>query len=159
MPNDDSKGRVKVSFRLERDKDGYPPADWEDLWAEQLSDTTCRLDNVPFFARGVACGDLVRVERSGNRLNFCEVIGTQGHSTLRVIVFDVKLVPNLRDQVARMGCATELSHIDGLLSIDVPPHVDLQPVVEMLARGEADGTWEYEEAALRQGGDGCGPPR
>jgi hypothetical protein len=150
MKSDDSRGMVKVSFRLEPDEDGYPPADWEDLWAEQVSNESYRLDNAPFFAKGVACGDLVRVQRDGRRLNYCEVLETQGHSTLRVIVFDVTLVRELRDRLLEMGCTTELSHVSRLISVDVPPKAALQPIIDMLALGEEEGKWEYEEAALRQ---------
>ena len=151
MPNEGSqRQQVKVSFRLERDKDGYPPADWEDLWAEQVSDDTCRLNNVPFFARGVACGDLVRVEHSRGRLNYRQVVETQGNSTLRVIVFDSEAVPSLRSRLTDLGCSTEQSHVEGLISVDVPKSADLKSVVAMLAQGETEGSWEYEEAALRQ---------
>lgn len=38
---------VKVAFKLPRGDDGYPPVDWENLWAIPLSDGSYRVDNVP----------------------------------------------------------------------------------------------------------------
>ena len=57
-----SENHVKVPFRLEVDEDGRPPASVESLWATDLGDGTVRLDNTPWFVRGVASGDIIRVE-------------------------------------------------------------------------------------------------
>jgi hypothetical protein len=57
-----SDDRVKIHFRLEVDEDGWPPASVESLWAVDLGDGTIRLDNVPWFVRGVASDDIIRVE-------------------------------------------------------------------------------------------------
>ena len=45
---------MKVVFELPRDKDGWPPAASEGLWAIPVSPDVVRLDNTPFFVRGVA---------------------------------------------------------------------------------------------------------
>jgi hypothetical protein len=50
---------VKIGFKLERDKDDYPPADYEWMWANRVSSSTFKIDNIPFFAKGIACGDIV----------------------------------------------------------------------------------------------------
>ncbi|MFI5808801.1 DUF4265 domain-containing protein [Streptomyces sp. NPDC051561] len=57
-----SDEHVKVHFRMEVDEDGWPPASVESLWAVDLGDGTVRLDNTPWFVRGVASDDIVRVE-------------------------------------------------------------------------------------------------
>ncbi|WP_071891296.1 DUF4265 domain-containing protein [Streptomyces venezuelae] len=49
---------MKVHFRLETDGD-WPPASVESLWAFDRGDGTVRLDNTPWFVRGVACGDVL----------------------------------------------------------------------------------------------------
>ena len=72
------------------------------------------------------------------------------HSTLRVILFDERMVADLRTQLRNVGCATELGHVPGLLAVDVPPEVSLQAVRDLLDDGEHAGHWEYEEAAVRQ---------
>lgn len=48
---------VKIHFRMDIDEDGWPPASVESLWAVDLGDGTVRLDNTPWFVRGVASDD------------------------------------------------------------------------------------------------------
>ncbi|WP_353940170.1 DUF4265 domain-containing protein [Streptomyces sp. HUAS MG91] len=53
---------VKIHFRMDVGEDGWPPASVESLWAVDLGDGTVRLDNTPWFVRGVASDDIIRVE-------------------------------------------------------------------------------------------------
>ncbi|WP_406100935.1 DUF4265 domain-containing protein [Streptomyces sp. NBC_01003] len=41
---------------------GWPSASVESLWAIDLGDGTVQLDNTPWFVRGVASDDIIRVE-------------------------------------------------------------------------------------------------
>lgn len=56
-----SDNHVKVHFWMAVDEDGWPPAGVESLWAVVLGDGTVRLDNTPWYVRGVASDDIVRV--------------------------------------------------------------------------------------------------
>ncbi|MDV5143157.1 DUF4265 domain-containing protein [Streptomyces sp. SBC-4] len=47
-------------------EDGWPPASVESLWAVDLGDGTVRLDNTPWFVRGVASGDIIQAELDGD---------------------------------------------------------------------------------------------
>lgn len=58
---------VKVRFALERDEDGWPPAESEGLWAELVESDLYRLDNTPWFVRGVAAGDVVQAHQTRAR--------------------------------------------------------------------------------------------
>jgi len=55
-----------ASYRLEPDDDEYPPVSTEGLWVRSLDSGTVILDNIPFYAKGIAPGDdlEVLVERS-----------------------------------------------------------------------------------------------
>jgi hypothetical protein len=139
---------AKVAFRLVQDEDGYPPADWEHLWAHQVGESLFVLDNIPFFARGVSAGDLVSVQLKAGMNEFREVVQPSGHSTLRVIFFDTTLISELRSKLKELGCETEQSHLPNLVAVDVPPSTDLETVREVLAEGEDSGKWEYEEAVI-----------
>lgn len=149
---------VKVIFDLERDEDGYPPADYEHLWAKPLGDNLYEVDNTPFFVRGVSTADVVVAEPDAdNNLRFKSVKEPSQHTTLRVIVFrevsDARpieeRVRDLRSQLTNLGCSSELSHLPGLIAVDVPPEVPVDLVTDVLAEGEGRDLWEYEEAALR----------
>ena len=59
-PDVDGRQRLKVVFKLEVDDEGWPPAGSERLWAVRVGEDTARLENIPFFVRGYASGDVVR---------------------------------------------------------------------------------------------------
>ncbi|HMS08530.1 MAG TPA: DUF4265 domain-containing protein [Pyrinomonadaceae bacterium] len=141
--------QYKVLFRLEQDEDGYPPNEWESLWATRDIRGFFIIDNIPFFVNGISCGDtVVAIERDG--IYYFESIEKEsGNSVLRVIVFEQKDVSDLRENLRGLGCESEQSHIPQLISIEVPESVSLDDVLAYLDEGESDGRWEYETASLR----------
>lgn len=60
----------------------------------------------------------------------------------------IEKVSELRGRMQALGCSSELSHIQGLFSIDIPPEVALAEVKLILDPGEEQHIWEYEEATL-----------
>src|SRR5579871_3407697 len=115
---------VKVLFRLEKDGDGYPPAEVEALWANPR-DGGYEIDNIPFYAKGIALGDVVAVEKTDDdELEFKNVLHRGGHSTYRVWLRDRR--PDdpqfTRDQLRNLGLLVE-SDLTFLLAVDVPPNV------------------------------------
>ena len=149
MPAWSPSGDEKIAFQLERDEHGYPPADWEHLWAEMLSDGSYEIGNTPFFVRGISIGDVVTAREEDDMLVFQDLVRASGHSTIRVVVADVAEMPSLQEALQALGCAIEMSHLPNLLSVDVPEDVDYAIVRAYLKRGEREGRWEYEEGALR----------
>jgi hypothetical protein len=139
---------AKVFFRLERDEDGYPPVDWESLWAVPLGGGKYRLDNVPFYAKGVSFGDTVAAVVKDEQLVVVELVGFGGHSTVRVIVYDEAMTSEIREELRAIGCSTELSHIASFFSVDVPANVDYEAVVSLLQKHSDAGKIDYEESAI-----------
>jgi hypothetical protein len=138
--------RVKVLFRLEKDEDGYPPVEVESLWGIVRPDGV-ELDNTPFFARGVALGDIVNVRKaSDGALEFESVAQRGGHSTYRILV--LKKHPEdprhtMEELIAR-GLSVEEDA--GLLAVDIPPEVPLDSIRSYLFEGINSGRWEVDEA-------------
>jgi hypothetical protein len=132
------------------DEDGYPPSETETLWALVTEDGYYQLDNIPFFVRGIASGDVVAAHEEDGMLVFDRIVRYSGHSTLRVVVFKGTDVKSVRDELCSLGCETEGSHLPSLFSVDVPPDVDLRAIQGFLAKGEADDRWGYEEGCLAQ---------
>lgn len=80
-------GHVKVHFRMETDEDGWPPASVESLWAVDLGDGTVRLDNTPWFVRGVTGDDIIRVEIDDEGVRRAgETVEASENCTIRLIV-------------------------------------------------------------------------
>lgn len=153
MPED----RIKILFELKKDEDGYPPADVEQLWAEPLGNNLFKIDSVPFYVKGISCEDVVEASPdSEGELRFRSLVKPSGHNTLRVIVFRespdprplADRVADLRNQLAKIGCSTELSHVPGLVAVDADT-ASIDKALPVLQSGENANLWEYEEAALR----------
>jgi hypothetical protein len=78
---------VKVHFKMDLDDDGWPPVSVESLWAVDLCDGTVRLANTPWFVRGVASDDVIRVEFDDEGIRWArETVRASEHCTIRLIV-------------------------------------------------------------------------
>ncbi|HYL78167.1 MAG TPA: DUF4265 domain-containing protein [Bryobacteraceae bacterium] len=152
-----AEDHIKVLFELKKDADGYPPADTEGLWAEPLGDNLFKIDNVPFFVKGISCEDVVEAAPdSQGELRYRSLVRPSAHNSLRVIVFREspdsrpleERVADLRRQLEQVGCSTELSHMPGLIAVDTDA-ASMTRAIGMLQSGEKANLWEYEEGAVR----------
>ena len=153
----DRGDRRKVDFRLTKDEDGYPPSDWEGLWAEPAGAGRWRLDNIPFYVYDVSNRDVIAAEEADGRLEFRKVLERGGHSTFRIIFEDLATVKRVRDELRAMGCSTEGSNIKRLVSVDVKSGVSVDAVRAYLeAEGERSGLG-FEDACIQSGDASTGP--
>lgn len=145
---------VKVRFALERDGSGWPPAESEGLWAAPIEDGSFRLDNTPWFVRGVAADDVVEASPDGGGAQwFTRVSSRGGRQVIRVIPrADGPLRGDRQgvlDPLAPYGVSGEgMSSPVNMVALDVGPEVPVAPVKALLISGEADGRWHYEEACV-----------
>jgi hypothetical protein len=145
LPMNDDHDIHKVRFPLEQDEDGYPPASDELLWARLVSDGVYRVDNIPFFVRGISLGDEVCVDTVDGDLVYRGVHRQGGHRTIRLLVGDEAQVPRIRDELRALGCPSELSHIPILVAVDIPPDIPESVIRGYLDRSMHAGVFEYEE--------------
>ena len=155
---DAAGNQVKVHFELTQDSTRHSPATSEALWAVRLGPAQFRLDNIPYFVCGVSCFDIIEAqEETTGHFKYLRLVEPSGHSTLRVTLYDKggdhrsmkERVHELRNQLHALGCSSEISHIAGLISVDVPPDTVLSDVRSVLDGGMTRGEWDYEEATLR----------
>jgi hypothetical protein len=145
---------VKVRFALARDADGWPPADSEGLWAEPVSRDLYRLENTPWFARGVAANDLIEARPDADGvLWFVQVRERGGRIVVRVIPrADGPLGGNRQrvlDVFEPLGVRGEgMSSPVNMVALDIGPEAALSSVKSLLATGESDGRWYYEEGCI-----------
>ena len=139
--------RVKIFFPLEKDEDDYPPAEVESLWATQRPHGY-ELDNIPFYAPGIALGDVVEatVAPDGG-LEFKRVISRGGHSTYRILLReprpdDPQFTVN---ELKNHGLMVEISGSPRLLAVDVSPSLSLERIEEFLFAGEDSNRWGLQE--------------
>ena len=144
---------VKVHFDLPVGADGWPPVAVESLWAEPVADDVVRLTNVPWFARGVASGDLIRVERDDDGVLWAaEHLEWSGNCTIRVVPSATGPLRGSRQRVLDtfqpFGVTGEGIQQFGLVALEVPPGADLAGVQRVLRAGARDGWWDYEEGCV-----------
>ncbi|MFE1953685.1 DUF4265 domain-containing protein [Streptomyces sp. NPDC059524] len=144
---------VKVHFRMDVDEDGWPPVSVESLWAVDLGDGTVRLDNTPWFVRGVSSDDIIRVDLDGEGVRWAgETVESAEHCTIRLIVLKDSGSAAARESVLetfhRLGTTGEGIQRFGMVALDVPPGADLPQIRKLLEHGESEGRWQWEEGCV-----------
>jgi hypothetical protein len=140
--------RFKVVFLLERDESGYPPVDAEGLWVEAIDDHIARIDNIPFFVRDATLGDTIEYETEHGEPRYVATLERSGNSLIRVVCYPEADPAELRGQIEKFGCETELDANHSLIAINVPPEGDLKGLQTFLQLREASGDIGYEEPIL-----------
>ena len=139
--------RVKIDFELNpEDQQGY---ETENVWAERIGDNEFRLLNSPFFVFGVSAEDIVSAQRHGSAYKFDHVVRPGGHSTYRVFLQGGRTIQDESFQspwaeIRKLGATFENAN-DRLVSVDVPPGVDVVRLYGLLKQGEENGVWAFEE--------------
>ncbi|WP_103502816.1 MULTISPECIES: DUF4265 domain-containing protein [unclassified Streptomyces] len=144
---------VKVRFHMDVDEDGWPPASMESLWAVDLGDGTVRLDNTPWFVRGVASGDIIRVRPDiGGVLWAGDTVQPSQHCTIRLILLkdagSVAARQSVLEAFHRLGTTGEGNQHFRMVALDVPPQADLAGIRELLEHGARSEWWQWEEGCV-----------
>ncbi|MET8245992.1 DUF4265 domain-containing protein [Streptomyces sp. NPDC005202] len=143
---------VKLHFRLEIEDD-WPPAGVENLWAVDQGDGTVKLDNVPWFARGIACGDVLAASPDEVGVLWAgDVVRPSENCTIRLIVFrdggSGAARQSVLDAFRQLGVGGEGIERFGMVALDVPPTADLAQVQRLLDHGVAKEWWDMEEGCV-----------
>lgn len=126
-----------------------PETGYENIWALPLGDGTYRLENPPFFIYDISLSDVVAaLPDEEGVLQFLSVVRHSGNRTVRARSDDSLKDPGFRSTLLAnlrgFGCQTE-EHRDTLLSINVPPEIEINKVTSYLT---ASGlSWEYGSPA------------
>jgi hypothetical protein len=137
--------RVKLLIEVPSDKPGH--VEIESIWALPEAGAF-RVDNIPFYAKGIAVGDVVSAAERNGAHYFDRVLVPSGHSTIRILFSDDGIIQNTRNDLRSIGCESEISDIPTLIAVDIPPTVSYENLKLYLDKGEAEGKWEYQEACL-----------
>lgn len=147
--------RIRVVFDLSP-KGDWPPARTERLWAVRTGEDRARLDNIPFFVRGYALGDVVTFAEDEEGVLWAkEAVEYSDNCTVRIIPAEDGHRDEVRqavlDAFAPLGVEGEGLGAFGLVALNVPPEADVPAVKGLVTGGAAEGRWHYEE--------GCVTPR
>lgn len=141
----------RMAFRLEAESD-WPPVSVETLWVESLGGEKFRIDNSPFFVKGISVDDIVegRLEGSDEEemLYFSRKLKASRHSTIQVIVLVDEIVSDIKSEVAAAGCHIEVSPWPSMFSIDIPERLLVDVIHGLFEQRSSLGQLEYEDACL-----------
>lgn len=140
---------VKIKFNLCKDTDYYPPFDAEWLWGEELGHNLFRIDSIPFFVKKVSIDNIIdaRLNESGDYV-YNKSVSYSGHQTVRILLKNEEMVPEIREKISSLGGFSEISHMSNLISVDIPRNSNIEKLREILNDGEQRGDWEVEEASI-----------
>ncbi|MFD8672404.1 DUF4265 domain-containing protein [Streptomyces seoulensis] len=116
-------------------------------------DGTARLDSIPWFVRGLACGDVVVTEPDEEGVRWAgAVVRCSGNCTIRLIVFRDGGSGPARQSVINafrdLGVDGEGIGRFGMVALDVPPTADLAKVRRLLDHGVVKEWWDMEEGCI-----------
>ena len=147
MSSEITKTHVKVLVYT-KPVAGYPPEEWEGLWAIPMGDGRFKIDNIPFYAKNLSCDDIVEATRQGDEYVFKRVVSPSENSTIRVVLYDLANEGSVRNDLANLGCSIEGTGTQGLIAVNVPKK-NIEPVVDFLEEAFAEEKLDFEEGALR----------
>ncbi|MEL6697842.1 MAG: DUF4265 domain-containing protein [Bacteroidota bacterium] len=134
---------VKVIFRHE----AFEGEGLEGAWCLK-KEAYYQLDNILFYAKNFALNDIFEVEEINEELYASNLVKESGHSCIRILFDQVNEVSKTRATLKKMGCDSELSNMENLIAIDIPPNVVYATLTQFLDKGEEEERWQYQEAAI-----------
>lgn len=141
--------RKKILFQQVTDEETQSVVN-ETMWAI-VSGEHFELDNIPFYARSISCGDIFAADynEEDNWYHFREVITYSGNTTLRIFFFnEADFIPVQQALGDLYNCETEGFQDRNILAVNIPAAIDYTPVREYLMQGEESKRWTFEESCL-----------
>jgi hypothetical protein len=128
----------------------------ESLWARPLGDDLYAIENVPFGAYGLNCGDVVRAEidAPGQKPEVREVVERSGNRTLRVAfgkALDVERQQPHIEAIQALGAWIERMNVH-FIAINVPPEHSYDAVRALLSDRQKSEVLDYETCEARAPG-------
>lgn len=95
---------------------------WEQIWARQLEENLFEICCIPFFAYGLALGDLVDTTTQDDKeYSINKVLKKSGHTTYRIWFTDIKEWDLITGHIINMGCLVEKRWDKSkLIAVDAP---------------------------------------
>jgi len=147
MTKKDTDGYVHVIFELSVDANGWPPVGSERVWSSKVGEGKYKIENTPFYIRGISFGDIVAVSDRDGVLFFDKLLEDSGHRTVRVSMQKEELEQNLINFLREKGADIEALR-KGFFAIDIPPNANFGAIMSHLREGEQDNKWAYEEGKV-----------
>ena len=137
----------RVSFELE--PDAWHGQSVESMWATKLDDHLYKIENSPFFVKGIAFEDVVKTKLLDGMISFVKTAISSGGSTYRILCkecTDETQFELFWKPLEVVGCKYEQGDFGyRMYSVDVPKQANIQQVFALLQDGISNDIWDFEE--------------
>ena len=111
---------------------------------------TVILDNLPFYAKGIAPGDELAVLAGANGETwFQALVSTGGRSVFRIHAESDHEIARIREELLGPGVPSEVDSQTRLIAVEVPANADIRSILDHLVVGQDSSRFDFEEGALR----------
>lgn len=145
--------RVKLNVYLEKDRDGFPPFRYEGLWVVCVGRNRYRIDNIPFYAPGLSCGDIVSATKIDGNFFLKKIVCRSKNSTIWVACNKSEDINFIRNGIKNIGCDTELSDLGKaavIIAVSVPVDVSVAALEKFINPFLKNGLIEISYGSIRQ---------
>lgn len=121
---------------------------WEQIWARQIEENIFEICCIPFFAYGLALGDLVDTQTVEEK-NYVikSLVKSSTNQTIRVWILDLANKDSIVESIIKLGCLVEFRGENSkLISIATITNSSAERVRNYLSKMELDGFLNYEDA-------------
>lgn len=112
--------QTKVHWELEQDEDDWPPFAVETIWCAEVIPHMFRLLNVPYFAKGISWGDVVKVKEMDGNLWYESVEHRSDYSTIHIFCFDDEKLEKLKIWARENDCVLEAAFKRKYFALGIP---------------------------------------
>jgi hypothetical protein len=117
----------------------------ESIWVKPVG-AHYQVDNIPFFAPGIAVNDIVSAEEEHGQLHFEELITPSGHSTIQIVMFEMVEKDRITRQIEQFNCSWE--GFKRTIAIDIPASLEYKQIKHFLDSESEQEVLDYKEACL-----------
>ncbi|MFI5846141.1 DUF4265 domain-containing protein [Catenuloplanes sp. NPDC051500] len=147
----DSEGRkFRVAFDLPSDDNSWAPFGTERLWAAKTPvKLLLKVQNTPFYIRGISNGDIILVRPDSERREvvFVQLIEESGHSTVRLLLKEAEGKLRAERLLVESECAWEIG-ANNYVAVDIAPTVDYSILRPKLIELKAEGLIGIQESSI-----------
>lgn len=140
---------------IELDQDDWHGYSTESVWVSKASKGKYRVENIPFFAKGLSFRDMISVREIDGQLVFDKRLVSAKGSTYRIIPAKGVSKDVLNQHLTALnavGCAYEHGDFGfDLYALNVPADVDVHKVYALLEDGKHRQVWDFEEGDCSHG--------
>ncbi|MES2055160.1 MAG: DUF4265 domain-containing protein [Pseudomonadota bacterium] len=142
--------KIRILFKLTVE-DEFPPVSSELLYGEITSDWRAKIDNTPFFAEGIAIGDVVTFKKNiDGIMEFEEIYDISGNKSISVLFIDEDIIETVYQTVKGMGHYIEYGEFPKykMIAVSVTKDGDLEELSSYLSELENCGSVSYAELCI-----------